>query len=142
MRIHGKTQSNQQVATPASTGDPAGIRTGSDFRSPIDQPARLEGHNSPPAPSNDYTFAPPLTELDGGLEWPDAERLLEMIVSSDWSSLTLPPEIVSSPKPDEHAGAALPASSRIHESNDHHIPADTSRMAIQSLSNMITSEVG
>lgn len=97
-----------------------------------------------PPPPEQYAFVAPFAEFDGNLAWPDAEHLLQTIISSDWNSLTLPPEAWT---PSQSNVAPLVLDEQIDPRLQGDQDAETlghdgeSHKAIQSLANMITSVV-
>lgn len=86
------------------------------------------------------------------LEWPDSEALLQSIISSDWTSLALPPGSGPmappppippplQPQPGESLPIPEPARSHYHEDPEQLSPDNGSREAVQSLSDMVSSLV-
>jgi hypothetical protein len=91
--------------------------------------------------ADDYTFSSLLTDFDNNLAWPDAEQLLQTIVLSDWNSLTLPPEVSGSSLSNVASASNVAIDTGGQDGCDEAPQLDGSRMAIQSLSSMITNVV-
>jgi hypothetical protein len=132
-RLNGKKRtlsSNIELQQTVSDRENAITSTGID-----DSPIQTH-HNV----AHSYGFSPlTMSDFETSLEWPDMEGLLQTIVSSDWNSIALPPGLitlsVSEMSTERDTGIGL---SRERETS---IPPDGSRIAIQSLSNMVTSLV-
>lgn len=87
-----------------------------------------------------------LDDLSIALEWPDAEALLQSIVTSDWGSLALPPGSMPPAHPRQQPAPQLNLPCNVESMHAGEIqdaeqlsPLNGSREAIQSLSNMVTS---
>ncbi|ETS87829.1 hypothetical protein PFICI_01657 [Pestalotiopsis fici W106-1] len=143
MRIHNKSDNSHQVIVSNNTNDAASLSGGSDAHPPPPRPdnRRVSVAQVPAGttPSNEYAFTAPFSDLEAGLAWPDAEQLLQTIISSDWNSLTLPPE--TWPATHSTAGVVPDAQidPRLQETHVNSTHNGESHMAIQSLSNMITN---
>ncbi|KAI1842427.1 hypothetical protein JX266_011322 [Neoarthrinium moseri] len=154
VRIHGRTglepihrpyqqpttqpQVSQQVVTPTSVNGASDFVGGDAFEQTLDHSNEARDDDSSIVPAADYSFTSPLS-FDGSLAWPDAEQLLQTIVSSDWSSLTLPPDMLAATPPSDGATPFV-IDPRLQENHGHPMQSsDGSAEAIQSLSNMITS---
>ncbi|KAH8646340.1 hypothetical protein BX600DRAFT_477545 [Xylariales sp. PMI_506] len=153
LRTHVKErQPNQQLSSPAGTPQSTAVTTYNDgqlsFLGQVDQQASRVRDNSNVAnggADHDCPFDSSMGEFDVSLQWPDAEELLHMIVSSDWNSLALPPGVSFSVPEGETAVASStvgPCSQDHHSDMDlrHQAPpTGSSYMAIHSLSHMITN---
>lgn len=150
VRIHTKGEpARQSNTTPLNTitetigltGRTASISGSSDTQIHFHQQDNRRLSSAAPPP-DEYAFAAPLAEFDGNLAWPDAEQLLQTIISSDWNSLTLPPEAwaaqpsVAAPVLDEQIDPRLQ-----EDQQDTSTQNGESHKAIQSLSNMINNVV-
>ncbi|KAI0136210.1 C2H2 type zinc finger domain protein [Xylariales sp. AK1849] len=143
VRIHGKTESNQQAALPISPQESEAVDETRSLQQPLDHGINSYYEGSHPtasaATAGNFTFPAPLAEYDSNLEWPDAEQLLQTIVSSDWSSLTLPPGANSDSQLELAPPSDIDIDPRLQEHPDHAATSNGSHMAIRSLSNMITN---
>ncbi|KAK6076840.1 hypothetical protein SCUP234_06909 [Seiridium cupressi] len=144
MRIHAKAESGQQVRAAASTNDTASLSGASDiqlsFSRTNERRVSTVHEPDPAAPPEEYAFTTgAFAEFDSGLAWPDAEQLLQTIISSDWNSLTLPPEAWSASQSNIGAVSDAQIDPRLQDSQAPPNESNESHMAIQSLSSMITN---
>ncbi|KAK9419537.1 putative Alpha/Beta hydrolase protein [Seiridium unicorne] len=144
MRIHAKAESGQQVRAAASTNDTASLSGASDiqlsFNRTNERRVSAVHEPDPAAHPEEYAFTTgAFAEFDSGLAWPDAEQLLQTIISSDWNSLTLPPEAWSASQSNIGAVSDAQIDPRLQDSQAPPNESNESHMAIQSLSSMITN---
>ena len=147
MRIHNKSDNSHQIIVATNTNETASLSGGSDVNNnppaphPDNRRVSSVSHIPAATPSNEYAFTAPFSDLEAGLAWPDAEQLFQTIISSDWNSLTLPPETWTA----THSAAGVVPDAQIDPRlQDGHVNSTQngeSHMAIQSLSNMITNVV-
>ena len=146
---HQQQQQQQQIAWPLSPGTPGYAS----FQSAADQPQSGSYQAGSSIEAGSMLVDPALTgsgldDLRISLEWPDAEALLQSIVTSDWGSLALPPGSMSSAHPRQQQAPQLNLpcdieSMHVDETQypEQLSPPNGSREAIQSLSDMVTSLV-
>ncbi|KAJ5051405.1 hypothetical protein J3E72DRAFT_50618 [Bipolaris maydis] len=143
---HQQQQEQQQITWSLSSGTP----DYASFQSATDQPQSGSYQAGPGIEAGSLLLDPALAssgldDLRISLEWPDAEALLQSIVTSDWGSLALPPGSMSSAHPCQQPAPQLNPtnieSMHADETQDPEqlSPPNGSREAIQSLSNMVTS---